>query len=114
VSGLAGQLLRNEVEVPAGWPWAVYCPHCCLRSLPCLRCFWRRFGVGLSGAVAAPENGDALDSAIMCMRRGRRNAKGTVMVCWFTVGYALDRFEEHLKISVDLKVFPVSARRELN
>jgi hypothetical protein len=62
-----------------------------LRSLPDLRCFWRRFGVVLGGAVAAPENGDALNSAIMYVMRGRRNANKTVIVCWFTVGYVVKK-----------------------
>ncbi len=37
-------------------------------------CFWRRFEVGFGGEVAAPENEEALDSAFMCVMRGRRNA----------------------------------------
>jgi hypothetical protein len=45
----------------------------------------------LGGAVAAPENGDALDSAIMWVMRGRRNGKSTVIVCRFTVGYAVKK-----------------------
>jgi hypothetical protein len=79
--------------------------------------------------VAAPEKGDELDSAtaIICVMRGRRNPREKhryVLLVYRRVhgkeqawqllpehGEALDGFEEHLEVSV--RVFPVSACREL-